>query len=301
MSLYSLKTIVTGGSYFEGPRWHDGLWWVSDLHRRGIYAYDTDGNETQVIRTEHKPSGLGWMPNGDLLYVTMDDHKVWRRTAGGETSLHAEVGSYCSGELNDMVVDDAGRAYVGDIGFDAFGGELPKPTNVVMIDPDGTVTVAASDLVTPNGMVITDDRKTLVVAESVVGRCTAFDIADDGSLSNRRPWAIFSDPPEEESLQAIFDALVVLPDGCAIDVESAMWIADPVGKRCLRVADGGTVLDEVPAPESMAIFACALGGDDGRTLLMCAAPANVIESSGQGGTSASLLTTQVSVPHGGLP
>src|SRR4051812_21209942 len=184
MGARQLRTLVEGGAYFEGPRWHEGRWWVSDFYRYGVYAVDGDGREEQIAEVEGQPSGLGWMPDGSLLIVSMRDHTLLRYD--GTLSVHADLGAYCGGHLNDMVVDAQGGAYVGNFGFDLMAFEDPRTTNVVYVAPDGTAGVVADALMFPNGSVI--DGDTLLVAETLAGRVTAFTVADDGSLSDRRVW-----------------------------------------------------------------------------------------------------------------
>src|SRR5919199_745954 len=185
MTTRSLRTVLTGGSYFEGPRWHDGSWWVSDFYTHQVTRVAPDGGATVVTEVDAQPSGLGWLPDGTLLLVSMKDQRLLRLDDGA-LSTHADLAPYCGGLLNDLVVDDAGRAYVGDFGFDLMGGGEFAPTSLKRVDPDGTVTVVAEDLYFPNGSVITPDGGTLVVGETWGNRFTAFDLAADGSLSNRR-------------------------------------------------------------------------------------------------------------------
>jgi sugar lactone lactonase YvrE len=199
-----------------------------------------------------------------------------------------------------MVVDAAGRAYVGNFGFDLMAFADPEPANLIRVDPDGSATVAAEELWFPNGSVITPDGRTLIVGETAGSRYTAFDIAGDGSLSNRRVWAQVAEPPELGPLMEMLPNLQFGPDGCCLDAEGHIWSADEVGARCARVAPGGEIVDEIHAPEGLNVFACMLGGDDGRTLLMCAAP-DFLEDSRRAASEAVLLTAQVQVPHAGLP
>jgi len=296
----ALDVLLEGGSFFEGPRWHDGRWWVSDFYRHRVSTVDTDGREEEVLEVEAQPSGLGWLPDGSLLVVSMRDHRVLRRSRDGEVSVHADVSEYCGGHLNDMVVDSQGRAYVGNFGFDLMGGGDPATANLVRIDPDGSATVAAEEMMFPNGSVITPDGQTLLVGETAAGRYTAFTIGADGSLSDRRIWSQIGPVPEIGPLAEMLAVLEFEPDGCTLDAEGQIWAADAAGGGCRRVAEGGTVTDEIQLPEGFAAFACMLGGDDGRTLLICAAP-DFLEHNRAGHTDAVLFTTAVEVPHAGLP
>ena len=185
-----------------------------------------------------------------------------------------------------MVVDALCRAYVGNFGFDLMAGADPAPAELIRVDPDGRAEVAADGLMFPNGTVITPDGATLIVGETFAARYTAFTISADGSLTDRRVWG------EMESRFA--------PDGCALDAEGHIWSADGVGGRAARIAPGGEIVEEVRAPDGLGVFACMLGGDDGRTLLLCAAP-DFFEHRRQDRREAVLLTTTVDVPHAGLP
>jgi sugar lactone lactonase YvrE len=293
------RTVLEGGSFFEGPRWHDGSWWVSDFYRHTVSRVSPGGGETVVLEVEHQPSGLGWLPDGSLLVVSMKDHRLLR-VSDGEVSTHADLSHVCGGLLNDMVVDASGRAFVGDFGFDLMGGGAPASASLKRVDPDGRVTVVAEDLRFPNGAVITPDGGTLIVGETWGNRFTAFDIAADGSLSNRRVWAELGPVPEGDSVQELMGQVVVAPDGCTLDAEGHVWVADGFGKRVVRVAPGGGIVGEIAAPGEMGVYACALGGDDGRTLLMCCAP-DFYEHTRAPVREAVLVSTQVAVPHAGLP
>ncbi len=295
-----METLLEGGSFFEGPRWRDGRWWVSDFFRHRVIAVDSDGREEHVLTVAGRPSGLGWMPDGSLLVVSMVDHRILRLGPDGGVSVHADVSELCGGNLNDMVVDADGRAYAGEFGFDLAGYADPKPANLLRIDPDGTASVAAQDMLFPNGSVITPDGRTLIVGETAGARYTAFAIEPDGSLTDRRVWAQVARTPEFTTFEQTLSELRFGPDGCALDAEGHIWSADEVGARCVRLAPGGEIVDEIAAPEGQDVFACMLGGDDGRTLLMCCAP-DFDEQARQAAQEAVLLTTTVDVPHAGLP
>ena len=184
----AIRTVLDGMSYLECPRWHDGRLYLSDFYTQRVLAVDLDGGgEAETVATvPEQPSGLGWMPDGTMLVVSMRDRRVLRVRDGGEPELHADLSELAPWHLNDMVVDAEGRAYVGNFGFDIMSGATIRSTGVVRVDPDGTAAVAADDLRFPNGTVIFPDGRTLVVAETLAGRLTAFDVGDDGSLANRR-------------------------------------------------------------------------------------------------------------------
>jgi sugar lactone lactonase YvrE len=240
------------------------------------------------------------MPDGSLLVVSMRDHRILRWTAETGATLHADVSEHCGGHLNDMVVDRDGRAYVGNFGFDLMAGADPAPAALIRVDPDGSASVAAEDLLFPNGSVITPDGQTLIVGETAGARYTAFTIADDGSLSDRRVWAQVAPTPELTTLAETLGQLQFGPDGCGLDAEGHIWAADEVGARCVRLAPGGAIVDEIRAPDGLDVFACMLGGDDGRTLLMCAAP-DFGEEARSAAREAVLLTATVDVARAGLP
>ncbi len=295
----AFRTVVEGGSYFEGPRWHEGAWWASDFYRHTVSRVAPEGGETIVLEVEHQPSGLGWLPDGSLLVVSMTDRRLLR-VVDGEVSTHADLSDVCGGHLNDLVVDASGRAFVGDFGFDLMGGGTPDAASLKRVDPDGTVTVVADNLRFPNGSVITPDGGTLIVGETWGNRYTAFDIGVDGALGNRRVWATFGAEPVGTSIEELIGQVVVAPDGCTLDAEGHLWVADGLNSRVLRVAPGGAIVEEITAPEGMGVFACALGGDDGRTLLLCCAP-DFYEHLRAPAREAVLVTTEVDVPHAGLP
>ena len=295
----TLEPFSDGGAYFECPRWHDGRWWASDFYRYGVFTYDGDGHEDQVLEVEAQPSGLGWLPDGDLLVVSMKDRRVLRRGGDGDVRVHADVSELTTGHLNDMVVDRQGRAYAGNFGFDLMGGGQPATATLVRVDPDGSAEVAAEDLWFPNGSVITDDG-TLIIAETMAARMTAFTIQPDGALTDRRVWAQINPTPEPADTATMLGGITFAPDGCALDAEGHVWAANALGGPLSRVAPGGQIVDEVAIPVGLGVFACGLGGEDGRTLMACAAP-DFHEEARKAVREAVLLSTTVAVPRAGLP
>lgn len=295
-----LTTLLQGGAFFEAPRWRDGLWWVSDFYAECVLTVDPGGNRHHVMRVAGQPAGLGWMPDGSLLVVSRQDRQLIRRTPQGEMGLHADLAGLSTGALNDMVVDRHGRAYVGEFGFDLDAHADPATAAILRVDPDGSAGVAADQLGFPNGMVITPDGSMLIVAETMGARFSAFAIAADGSLGDRRVWGQVTPAPPLTSLSATLAAMRFGPDGCALDAEGYLWAADLVGRRCVRLAPGGGMVAEIAMPEDLNVFACMLGGQDGRTLLMCAAP-DFDAPARAAEREAVLLTTTVDVPHAGLP
>jgi sugar lactone lactonase YvrE len=251
-----LQTVVDGLAFPEGPRWHDGRLFFSDQHAHQVLAVDAAGNVEEIVRVEQQPSGLGWTPDGHMLIVSMLDRRLLRldptRSGDARLSLVADLSALATYHCNDMAVAADGRAYVGNFGFDLDAGEQPRPATLVMVEPDGAASIVAEEMRFPNGTVITPDGRTLIVGESVAGCLTAFTIEPDGTLSNRRLWA---------QLRG------AVPDGICLDAEGAIWIACPVSNRCLRVAEGGEILEEIATER--AAFACMLGGPDRRTLYIC--------------------------------
>ena len=277
-----------------------GHLWVSDFYRHTVSRVTPSGEETVVLEVKGQPSGLGWLPGGELVVTSMKDRRILRVADDGEVAVHAEIGALCGGHANDLVVDAHGHVFVGDLAYDLMGGGTPRPTSLKRVDPDGSVHVVAEDMWTPNGMAISPDGGTLLGDETLGNRITAFDLAADGSVSNRRPWAQFGDPPTGTTTEEVIGQLAIAPDGCALDAEEHLWVADGIGGRVVRVAPGGQMVGEIAAPEGMGLFACMLGGDDGRTLLLCCAP-DFFEHTRAPVREAVLVATEVDVPHAGLP
>lgn len=293
-----ISTVLTDRAYLECPRWHDGRIWVVDFYTHEVLSAAEDGYDLRVEAVvPQQPSGLGWLPDGRLLVVSMRDARLLRREADGTLVTHAELGAHVGGHPNDMVVDAQGRAFVGNFGFDLMGGAPIAPTGLVRVDPDGTVTPVAEDLWFPNGSVLTDGG-VLLVDETFGNRVTAFDVAEDGSLVNRRTWAEFGALPSTREVAGALPGLVVAPDGCGLDAEGALWIADAAHGRAVRVREGGEIVDEVSP--GLGVFACGLGGADGRTLFLCAAP-DFDEHTRSAAREGRLLSVRVDVPHAGRP
>lgn len=279
----ALNTLINGLQFPEAPRWHEGRLWFSDFFRQEVMSVDLQGKAEVQLKLDDSPSGLGWRPDGSLLVVAMHGHKLLRKDLDGAVTTVADLSGHVGGPCNDMVVDAQGRAYVGNFGFDLYAKEAPRPTNLLRVDVDGSVHRVASDLWFPNGMAITPDGRTLIVAETFAHRLTAFAIGADGSLGDRR---VFADLP------------CVSPDGLCLDAEGAVWVADAVGRSVLRVVEGQGVVERLSTGPLHA-YACMLGGEDGRTLFLCTAP-------GVGRKSAALVlgridVTTVKVPHAGRP
>ncbi len=261
------EPFVTGLSFGEGLRWHQGRFWYSDFYKHHIASVGPDGDARVELEIDDQPSGLGWLPDGRLLFVAMKGQKLMRREADGRIVQHADLSGLAAFHCNDMAVDARGNAFVGCFGFDLdtyiaehgaaalWTAEGPPRAPLLRVTPDGKASVAAADNRFPNGTVIIDGGRTLVVAETFLPGLTAFDLAADGTLSNRRLWAsLATDSPS------------IAPDGICADSEGAIWAANALGKECLRVGEGGKILERVET--SMNAFACALGGADGRSLVI---------------------------------
>lgn len=266
-----MKKLLEGGYFYEGARWHDGAWWVSDLYAKKVLRVGVDGTAEAVVTLDHQTSGLGWLPDNSLLVVSMQDQRVMRRRPDGVLEVYAEVSEHVGFWPNDMFVTRDGYAYISNLGFNMWEGEAPKPTGLVCIAPDRSVRVVTDPLLFPNGITVTPDGRTLVVAESFGNRMSKFSIEKDGSLSNKKTFAEFGTAPSWASVDE-FIKVDFAPDGCAIDCEGSVWVADAIFNRVCRIADGGQILEELRTPEGLGIYSCALGGEDGHSLLICAAP-----------------------------
>ena len=245
------ETLVDGLCFGEGPRWHLGRLYFSDMHGNTVYAVDTSGNLEAIVKLDDdEPSGLGWLPDGRMLIVSMRNRKLLVLDSGVLVEF-ADLSGIATYHCNDMVTDLKGRSYVGNFGYDLHNNAEFQKAALILVHPDGTTELAADGLSFPNGTVITPDGKTLIVGESFGARLTAFDISPDGSLTNRREWAKMDG---------------AVPDGICLDDAGGIWVASPVSNEALRVIEGGEVTDRVKT-ENQA-YACMLGGLDGKTLFI---------------------------------
>ena len=281
MTEYSSTVLLDGLRLSEGPRWHDGKLWFSDMLARRVMTVDEAGSAETIVEVPGRPSGLGWLPDGTLLIVSMRDRKLLR-LEGDRLAEVADLSPVATADTNDMVVDAAGRAYVGNFGADLLNDE-PRAAALALVTPDGAVRAAAEGLEFPNGTVITPDGATLIIAENRGRRLTAFDVAADGSLSGRR---VFADLGE------------VVPDGICLDADGAVWVSNPRAPEVVRVLDGGAVTDRVSTVHNS--YACMLGGADGRRLFICSAD-GAEEDRVAGASAAYIEVATVAVPHAGLP
>jgi len=292
------STLISGLSFTECPRWHDGRLYFSDFYTNRVLALSLKGGLETLCHVPQRPSGLGFLADGRMLIVSMRDRKVLRRESDGSLVEHADLSGLAGWHLNDMLVDPEGKAFVGNFGFDLMGGAPARPTVLISVAPDGTAQVAAEGLGFPNGMVLTPDSATLIVAETTMNRLSAFPV-EAGGLGERRTWAAFGDAPTSADVGELLGQVAVAPDGICLDAEGAIWVADAAHGRLLRVAAGGRILEELRI-EGAGAFACMLGGADGRTLFVCVAP-TFHEGEASANHRAAILMTKVDVPHAGLP
>lgn len=263
------KLLAEGFAFLEGPRWHRGSLYVSDFYTHKVHAIDPRGHVETICELDDQPSGLGFAPDGSLLVVSMKQRRLLR-ARGSRLELVADLMAHAPFHCNDMLVDAQGRAYIGNFGWNLYEELEMRSTHLLMVQPDGAVCIVADGLTFPNGMALTRDGRTLLVAESFASRITAFDVAGDGTLSGRRTWASFTD----RSFATIGEALesgVVIPDGIALDASGALWIADVSRRGAIKVAEGGEILESIDTGGST-VYALALGGVGESTLYMCSGP-----------------------------
>jgi sugar lactone lactonase YvrE len=280
-----VQTLMTGLVFGEQPRWHEDRLWFSDWGTQEVIAVDLEGNDEVILQGRSFPLCVDWLPDGRLLVVSAREGLLLRRESDGSLVTHGDLSGVSDPPPgNELVVDGRGNAYVNGGGFDLMAGEEFAPGIVAMVSPDGSTRRVADGIAFPNGMVVTADGSTLIVAESYAGRLTGFDIAADGGLSNRRVWADLQDGA---------------PDGICLDAENAVWYADVPNKRCVRVREGGEVLQTIQLDRGC--FACALGGPDKRTLFMMATewsgPAGMFD----GPRTGQVLTVQAPAAGAGRP
>jgi sugar lactone lactonase YvrE len=274
------QTLLTGLAFPESPRWHEGRLWCADWGGQQLVAVDLEGTSEVVRHVPSFPFSIDWLPDGRLLIVSAAECKLLRQEADGSLVTHADLSVLSDKPWNEIVVDGRGNAYVNCIGFDFPDGEF-APGIVALVTPDGAVRQVADEVAFPNGMAATPNNATLLVAESYGNRLTAFAIAADGSLSQRREWA----------------ALDGYPDGICLDAEGAVWYGDVPNRHCVRVREGGEVLQTITLDRGC--FACMLGGADGRTLFL------VANTWGEEGMAEApmgqIRTVPAPAPHAGWP
>ena len=246
------RTLLDGIAFGESPRWHDDRLWFSDWGTQEVLALDLLGESEVIVGVPSSPFSIDWLPDGCLLIVSGPEGALLRREPDGTLVTHADLSGLSDHPWNEMVVDGRANAYINNIGFAFPAGEF-APGTVALLTPDGSVRQVADGVAFPNGMAVTPDYSTLIVAESYGNKLTAFNILEDGGLSNRRVWADLGEG---------------VPDGLCLDAEGAVWYADVPNKRCARVAEGGEVLQTIEL--DLGCFACMLGGEEGRTLFIVA-------------------------------
>jgi sugar lactone lactonase YvrE len=273
------ETLLTGLALVESPRWHDDRLVFSDWGAREVLTVDLEGHSEVIAQVASMPFCLDRTPDGRLLVVS--GSRLMVRDPAGSLVEYADLGSVSQLPWNDIVVDGRGNAYVNNVGFEFPGGEF-RPGLVALVTPEGAVRQVADGVAFPNGMAVTADNSTLIVAESYASRLTAFDIEADGTLARRRLWA---------------DLDSAAPDGICIDAEGAVWFAEVPGQRCVRVREGGEVLEVLHA--DIGCFSCALGGRDKTTLFVVGAAWP--DAMTPGSRTGRVLTAEVSSPRAGWP
>jgi sugar lactone lactonase YvrE len=281
----SPRILLDGIAFGESPRWHDGRLWFCDWAAEELIAVDPDGQTELITNVRSFPFSIDWLPDGRLLIVSARDKSLLTLHDDGTLDTYADLtGLGPNPPNNEIVIDARGHVFVDGGGFDMMAGEPPAPGTIAVITPDRNARQVADGIAFGNGMAITADGSTLIVAESY-GRClTAFTIGADGSLSDRRTWAALGEGT---------------PDGICVDAEGALWYADVPHQRCVRVREGGEVLETIP--HDRGCFACMLGGDAGTTLFIVARTWEGVGSTRDGARTGQLLTVEVDVPHAGRP
>ncbi len=284
------EPFLSGLFFGECPRWHEGRLWYSDFFDHAVFSVSPEGERRTEVAFDGEPAGLGWLPDGRLLINSRLDRAVVRREPDGSLVRHGVLTPWATWHANDMVVASNGQAYAGNFGFDLDGiydgtadASVVGPASLVRVDPDGSSSEAAADIAFPNGTVITEDGRTLIIAESAAARLTAFDRADDGTLGNRREWAALGS---------------VAPDGICLCEDGTIWVSNAYAPECVRVVEGGEVLERVVT--SMNCYACMLGDEDRRTLYLVTAPvshASVARAERKG----AIEKVRTTVPGAGLP
>jgi sugar lactone lactonase YvrE len=276
--------LMTGIAFGESPRWHEDRLWFCDWGAQEVIAVDLEGTSEVIVRVPSFPFSIDWLPDGRLLIVSARERSLMHREPDGSLVTQTDLGVLSVRPWNEIVVDGLGNAYINNIGFDFPGGGEFATGILALVTPDGSVRQVADGVAFPNGMVVTPDNSTLILAESYANRLTAFDIAANGSLSNRRVWAALDGG---------------VPDGICLDQEGAVWYGDVPNKRCVRVREGGQVLQTIELDRGC--FACMLGGRDRRTLFMVAREWGGPGSMAGGVRTGQVLTVEVPTSGAGWP
>jgi sugar lactone lactonase YvrE len=278
------RTLMNGVMFGESPRWHENRLWFSDWGAQEVIAVDVTGDSEVILNVASFPFSIDWLADGRMLIVSASDRRLLRREPDGSLVTHADLAGLSSFPWNEIVVDGRDNAYVNNIGFDFSPDAQAGPGSLALVTPDGSTREVADDVAFPNGMVVTADNSTLILAESYANRLTAFDIAADGSLFNRRVWADLGDG---------------VPDGICIDADNAVWYADVPNKRCVRVREGGEVMQSIQLDRGC--FACMLGGPENRTLFMLARQWSGPASAADGSRTGQVLAVEAPAPGVGWP
>ncbi|HEX5422375.1 MAG TPA: SMP-30/gluconolactonase/LRE family protein [Candidatus Acidoferrales bacterium] len=274
-------------AFGESPRWHGDRLWFADWGAQEVVAVDLDGNREIMVRVRFPsfPMSIEWLPDGRLLVISARDGLLLRREPDGSLVTHADLTGLAEKghPWNEIVVDGRGNAYINNAGFEFPGGKF-APGTIALLPPGGSARQVADGIAFPNGMAVTPDNSMLIVAESYGKRLTAFDIEADGSFSNRRVWA---------------DLVDGVPDGICVDAEGAVWYGDVPNKRCVRVREGGEVLQTIDLDRGC--FACMLGGADRKTLFMVATEWRGTEHMASGARTGQVLTIDAPARGAGWP
>ena len=293
--------------YFaEGPRWHDNKLWFSDFYHKAVMTIDESGNLEKIVDIPNQPSGLGWLPNGDLIIVSMLDRKLMK-FKDGKLSVHADLSELTPYRCNDMVIDVNGNAYVGNFGSLDHGTDI-KPTCLIHVNPNGDPSIAAKNLDFPNGTVITPNGSKMIIGETYAGRLTSFDIDKEGKLSNRKVWSQMI-PLYYYYITKLVRLLKItleegkgmpfpVPDGICLDDHMGIWVASPTTTEVVRYVEGGKITDRITTPNRA--YACMLGGHDGKTLFVCTASASTPEQASSEKTG-KIYSIRVNHPRAGYP
>ena len=301
----TLKLLVENVYFSEGPRWHNNKFWFSDFYQHAVFSVDANGVQEKIVDIPNQPSGLGWLPNGDMLIVSMHDQKLMR-FSDGVLSLHSDLSHLTKFTCNDMVVDNDGHAYIGNFGTTQHNIDV-KPTCLIHVTPDGKASIVAENLEFPNGTVITPDGKKLIVGETYAGRLTAFDINSDKTLSNRQTWAkmmptwIFYVSKVRRFLKQVpkeTNFAPRVPDGICLDEGMGIWVASPTTFEVFRIEEGGNVTDIISTPQRA--YACMLGGESGKTLYISTANDSTPEVA-MSQPMGKIYTTEVKFARAGNP